>query len=514
MNRRDFLAGGLFATAMPFNTAPFTAIAVAAGELGWPSTLQADDGLPFSHAWLIEVARLRAATPFKALEKDMPAPLADLTYDQYRDIRFRGDRGIWAGEGRGFTCDLFHPGFYYKIPVATFVVRDGKAAPIFFSPDLFDYGPNVPPVPADPMLGFSGFRVRRPINRPDVWDEFLVFQGASYFRAVAPGQQYGLSARGLAIDTAAAEGEEFPAFTHVFLETPEPDAAILVVHALLESERATGAYRFTIRPGAETIIDVEATLFAREAMRNVGIAPLTSMFMFDTTNRNRFDDFRNAVHDSDGLLMFNGAGERLWRPLANPERLQVSAFVDNNPQGFGLIQRRSAFGDFQDLEARYDLRPSLWIEPVGGWGDGEVVLVEIPTNKEIHDNIVAYWRPAAPLKPGEAQTMTYRMRWGHGPAMDDGAIVAASRIGLNFNQDRRIAVIDFTGGHIPTDATIELTHSAGSVSQKNLQPNPVAGGMRASFEFDPAGAELIEFRLRLVAGERVLSETWIYRWTA
>ncbi|MCB1476490.1 MAG: glucan biosynthesis protein [Rhodobiaceae bacterium] len=510
MNRRDFFAGGAAAAAL----VPFVR-QLAENGLGFIGTAQAaDEGRPFDRQWLVELARKLATQDFKPLETGLPDPLPSLTYDQYRAIRFRPDAALWKDEGRGYTIDLFHAGFYFKIPVLMFVVDEGVATRIHFTPDMFDYGPEVPPIPQDQDLPFSGFRARRPINNSDVWDEFLVFQGASYFRAVGKGQQYGLSARGLAIGTASAGGEEFPAFTRFYLERPGPGARVLVVHALLQSESATGAYRFTVRAGDETVMDVEATIFARKPIENIGLAPLTSMFMYDSTNRGRFDDWRNAVHDSDGLLMINWAGERLWRPLANPELLQISAFVDRGPQGFGLIQRRHAFTDFQDLEARYDLRPSLWVEPVGDWGEGSVVLVEIPTDREVHDNIVAYWRPAKPVTSEGPLQFTYRLRWGNGPVGEGIGIVAATRMGRNFNQDREIAVIDFEGATFDPGATVELSNSAGVVSRQNLQPNPVTGGMRASFEFDPQGAELIEFRLRVVAGDRPLTETWIYRWTA
>lgn len=509
MNRRDVLAGGGAVAAL----IPAVRLLAAASPL-LAGAARAQEGLPFTHASLIEAARQLAENDHKPAEDRLSDEVANLTYDQYRDIRYKSDRSIWAGEGLGFTVDLFHPGSFFKIPVDISIVEGGTAHRIAFSPDLFDYGPTVPKFDAGKVDGFAGFRVRRPINSADVWDEFLVFQGASYFRAVAPGQQYGLSARGLAVKTGDAEGEEFPAFTRFFIEKPEPDAGVLVIHALLESASVTGAFRFTVRPESEIVMDVEAALFARVAIDKVGLAPLTSMFMFDSTNRSRFDDFREAVHDSDGLLIVNGAGERLWRPLANPELLQISSFLDRRPQGFGLIQRRHRFSDFEDLEARYDLRPSLWVEPVGDWGEGAVVLVEIPTSREIHDNIVAFWRPSQPFAPGQQNNVTYRLRWGEGPGHQRVARVLATRVGLNFEMDRRLFVVDFEALPEGAEAEIDLSASAGEIRNANLQPNHVQGGLRASFEVDPKGAELIEFRLRLVGGGKALSETWMYRWTA
>ncbi len=243
------------------------------------------------------------------------------------------------------------------------------------------------------VTDFSGFRLRAPLNRAEHFDEFVVFQGASYFRAVAKGQEYGLSARGLALKTGDARGEEFPFFRTFWIERPRPEANTVVVHALLDSDSTTGAYRFTIRPGDPTVMDVEMTLYPRVELTHVGLAPLTSMFFFGPNDRVGIDDFRPAVHDSDGLAIWNGRGEWLWRPLINPETLQVSAFVDDNPRGFGLLQRHRAFADYQDLEAHYERRPSLWVETIGEWGSGAVQLVEIPSKSEYHDNVVAFWRP-------------------------------------------------------------------------------------------------------------------------
>src|SRR6202034_4338273 len=245
----------------------------------------------------------------------------------------------------------------------------------------------------------SGFRIRSRINSKKVWDEFLVFQGASYFRAVAQNLLYGLSPRGLAINTAEPSGEEFPVFTHFWIEQPGKHANSVVIFALLESESVTGAYRFTVQPGAETLTDVDLTLFPRAEIRVAGIAPLTSMFLFDETNRGRLDDYRPEVHDSDGLLIAAASGEQIFRPLANPIKLQVSTFTTQQPKGFGLVQRSRQQSDFQDFEAQYERRPSAWVEPQGDWGPGSLELVEIPSGRETNDNIVAFWRTAQTLNP-------------------------------------------------------------------------------------------------------------------
>ncbi len=330
-----------------------------------------------------------------------PDANSKLSYDQYRAIHFQKGASIWAHQNRTFTLDLFHPGYIFDTPVNINLVIGGMGRRVLFKSDLFDYGPEVGSAPQrdEDEGGYSGFRVRAPINRPDMLDEFLVYQGASYFRAVARDQSYGLSARGLAIRTARPEGEEYPVFTDFWIERPAERATAITIHALLQSRSVVGAYTFTATPGSETDIDVIATLFPRRQITNFGIAPLTSMFLFDASSgRGRFDDFRSAVHNSDGLEMLTGSGERVWRPLANPRTIaQVSDFIDHDPKGFGLIQRKRRFEEYQDADAHFERRPSLWVEPRGDWGEGHVELVEIPSSKEINDNIVAYWQSATPL---------------------------------------------------------------------------------------------------------------------
>jgi glucans biosynthesis protein len=449
------------------------------------------------------------------VEPTRPAGEAQrLSYDQYRSIRFQNGASIWAREGRNFTVDLFHAGFIYETPVDINLVVGGVARRVLFTNQIFEYGTEIPPLEGAEDMGYSGFRVRAPINRPDYLDEFLVFQGASYFRAVGHDQSYGLSARGLAIRTARSEGEEFPVFTEFWIERPPEQAEQIVIHALLESRSVVGAYSFTVRPGEETVMDVDATLFPRAELKAFGVAPLTSMFLFDATNHGRFDDFRRAVHDSDGLLMQNGNGERIWRPLANPRTLQVSAFVDRNPRGFGLVQRKRSFDDYQDSEARYERRPSLWVEPRGDWGEGFVELVEIPTDREIHDNIVAYWQPATPLAAGQKGEFSYRLRWTREPLEHSLARVAATRSGRSLETEQRTFVVDFEPpGPVPGDIEIEVTSSSGTVASPHGLVVEPTGAYRASFELNPEGADVVELRLVLVSGGKPWSETWLYRWT-
>ena len=464
-------------------------------------------------------ARALAAERFVRPKIDLPKQLQDLGYEQYRDIRFKRERAIWTATGLPFLVELFHRGFVFKEPVMMYVVAEGTGRRVTYTPDFFTFGASVSPPADGTVADFSGFRILAPINRADAFDEFVVFQGASYFRAVARGQGYGLSARGLALNTGAPEGEEFPFFRTFWIERPHPEARTIVVHALLDSVSTTGAYRFTIRPGETTVMDVEMTLYPRVELRLAGLAPLTSMFVFGPNDRLGIDDFRPAVHDSDGLAIWNGKGEWLWRPLTHPETLQISEFIDDNPRGFGLLQRHRAFVDYQDLEAQYERRPSLWIETIGHWGSGAVQLVEIPSKAVYHDNIVAFWRPSQPIPAQAEHHLTYRLHWcWTPPVIPPLATIADVRVGAGPERGMRLFVIDFVGGRLAElapDAPVQvaISTSAGSVRHSVARPNPVTGGWRARFVLDPAGAKLCEMRSTLKLGDEPLSEVWSYRWT-
>ena len=511
MNRRSFiLSAGAPFLAEAATRAPLAALAQAAPA--------ADTGSPFNAASVRQLARDLAQHDFKApTDSDLPDNLKHLTYDQYRSIRFLPERALWKDEHLRFQAQFFHRGFYYTTRVDMFQVADGHATPIRYSPSLFDFGQVAPP-PPDADLGFAGFRLHAPINRSDYYDEVCVFLGASYFRAVAKGQIYGLSARGLSINTADPKGEEFPYFKAFWLEKPAANADSIVVHALLDSQSVAGAYRFTIRPGEATIFDAEVALYPRRDVANSGFAPTTSMFFFDFNDRQNVDDYRPAVHDSDGLAIRNGRGEDIWRPLNNPRDLQVSIFGDTNPRGFGLLQRQRDFRTYQDLESRYEKRPSLWIEPIGDWGDGAVQLVEIPTKEEIHDNIVAFWRPKDPLKQKGEYSFTYRLHWGaEKPGMPPLARVVKTRIGAG-PDNSRLFVLDVIGDKLKgakvESAKANLTADKGKISNVVIQLNPETGGWRLSFRLAAGKEPVVELRGQLMDGDAPLSEVWVYRWTA
>ena len=482
---------------------------------------------PFRRDTVKEMARALAAEEFVE-RAPVPEPWLNLTYDEYRKIWFDVRNAVWAGEGLPFEMDLFHPGLYFPRAVEVDVVQAAQAHRLAFDYDLFDHTEDAPKLPVDESMGYSGIRLRHKFPGEKNRREFAVFQGASYFRAIGAVQAYGLSARGLALRTGDAEGEEFPEFTRLWVVEPKEGDPNIVVHALMDSPSVTGAFRFSITPGLACEMRVECTLFPRVDLDHAGIAPLTSMFLYDQTNRPRFDDFRPAIHDSDGLLVWNGAGEMLWRQLANPVALQVSSFVDENPRGFGLMQRARKLSDFADLEAHYQDRPSLWIEPEGDWGPGVVRLVEIPSDQEIYDNIVAYWRPHEVMEAGSEHHFAYRMMWtdetseAPPPRRDDVARVIDTHMGLNFNKDRWLAAIDFAA-HPALEAEeeygallgidVRINSGRAETSEGIIQRNPETGGARVAFTFDPGENDAVELRMQLFRDGAAVSEVWLYRWT-
>lgn len=476
------------------------------------------DAQPFSREWLEGEAQRLSRRPFSPAP-EVPQGWRDLSYDQYRMMWFNERRALWSDEARPFRVDFFHPGLFFPRAVEVSVVEAGEARSLAFDMALFDRTDQFPDLPIDETMGYSGLRLRAELERAGIFTEFAVFQGASYFRAIGAGMTYGLSARGLALDTAEPTGEEFPEFTRFWLEAPVPGDPDMIVHALLDGPSTTGAYTFRITPGARTMMAVDCVLYPRRALEHVGIAPLTSMFLFDETNRAGHDDFRSAVHDSDGLMIWNGMGELLWRPLKNPTSLQVSSFVDDNPRGFGLMQRAREVEDFGDLEAHYQDRPGLWITPGESWGRGAVTLVEIPSDLEIYDNIVAYWRPREALQPGQPHRFSYGMEWSAAPEWPrDVAHVRNTRIGANFDRAGIVVAIDFDD-HPNLQGDLEritrfVGTNRGTVSEGVLQRNPGTGGVRLSFSIDPGEATSMELRAQLVLDGVPLSEVWLYRWTA
>ncbi len=473
---------------------------------------------------IAERAQQLASADYAPPDSSLPEALAGMDYEQYRSIKFRPEAALWRNQAL-FEVQLFHPGFLYREPVRLHVVDDEQTTTLPFDQRLFRYEGSAAAlaeaVPDD--TGYAGFRLHYPLNRADYKAEMAVFLGASYFRLLGRHQVYGLSARGLAIDTGLASGEEFPAFREFWLVRPAPEATTLTLYALLDSPSLSGAYRFDLQPGAPTVLEVDARLYARRDIAKLGVAPLTSMFLHGANRIRQFDDFRPRVHDSDGLLMHTAAGEWIWRPLSNWPELRITSLRDRGPRGFGLVQRERDFAHYLDLEARYDRRPSLWVEVgEGDWDDGGVELVEIPTDSEIHDNIVAYWVPERPFAAGEERRYRYRLLTFDG-RFDAQTLARVERTRIGWAaipgqanpppRSRRRFIVDFSGGELDTldgshPVEAVLTTSAGQVSDLTVQRLP--NGWRAAFQLASAGTA--DMRLFLELRGRRLSETWSYVW--
>ncbi len=489
--------------------------------------------MALAQAWNLdsvsELARARAAQPWQEPVSDLPPALAALDYDGLRDIRFRPDRALWRDAALPFEAMFFHRGRYHPQPVRVHELQeDGRVRDVPWRRADFDYGKNTLSTEGWPDLGHAGLRIHYPLNGDAYKDELIVFLGASYFRALGQGQQYGLSARGLAIDTAGASGpEEFPRFSDFWIQRPGQDAKELVVYALLESPRATGGYRFVVKPGRSTVVEVTARVFLRggvaQPIATLGLAPLTSMFL-SGENQPRPGDFRPEVHDSDGLLVESSDGEWLWRPLQNPDSPVVTSFTLPGLRGFGLMQRDRSFASYEDAEARYERRPSAWVKPIGDWGPGRVELLQLSTPDETHDNIAAYWVPARLPAPGEPLSFAYELHWqGDTQQRPPGAWAMQSRRGLGYHRVEQAAalagsvqyVVDFTGPALDAlgpDAPVRAVASAdanGRIEQQLVYFNAASRSWRMTLRVRPLEpAKPVELRAYLQNGNDTLSETW------
>ncbi|MDU6412098.1 MAG: glucan biosynthesis protein [Yersiniaceae bacterium] len=533
MERRAFLKASLAFAAYcgtPVMSSLFSRSAAAA-------EVADGDVTPFSFSTLQTMARELAATPHGGAPAALPPTLAGLTPQAYNKIQYDHGHSLWNGNGAGRQLDveLFHVGMGFKRRVRVYSVDAAKqqAREIHFRPELFNYndaGVDTRQLEGRDNLGFAGFKVNKApeLTRRDV----VSFLGASYFRAVDDTYQYGLSARGLAIDTFSDQPEEFPDFTAFWFETPKPEETTFTVYALLDSPSATGAYRFIIRCEKERVVmEIEKHLHARKDIKQLGIAPMTTMFSCGTNERRMCDTIHPQIHDSDRLAMWRGNGEWVCRPLNNPQRLQFNAYADENPQGFGLLQTNHDFDDYQDVIGWYNKRPSLWVEPIGKWGRGAINLMEIPTTGETLDNIVCFWQPEQPLRAGQSHSYSYRLYWAsEAPVKSPLANIKATRTGMGAFPEgwapgenyptvwaRRFAV-DFVNGELKAyaDKGIEpvINVSAGRVNNIEILYVEPINGYRILFDWFPDSdkADPVEMRMFLRSHETTLSETWLYQY--
>jgi len=510
MSRRQLLSAGLSAGALWLLPRLAQATEQSDGRFG--------PAVPFSFENLKERAEALASRPYAGPAVRAPEILEVIDYDAHQQIRFRTEARLWGGDGGGAGVGFFHLGRYFQAPVRIHAIENGTAREVLYAPDYFDMPADHPARALPEDIGFAGFRVLDETGRSD----WLAVLGASYFRTSGPFDQYGLSARGIAVDTAASKPEEFPRFTEFWLERGEGGG--LTAYALLDGPSLTGAYRIVCgAPDKGIVQDIEAALFTRAPIERLGVAPLTSMFWYSETNREDARDWRPEIHDSDGLSIWTGSGERIWRPLGNPPVVTTNSFLDDNPRGFGLMQRDRDFENYQDDGVFYDRRASVWVEPAGNWGAGSVQLVEIPTNDEIHDNIVAFWVPREPVKAGQAFDFSYRLHWlSDEPYPAPIARVVATRIGMGGvpGQPRpkgvRKFAIDLEG---PTLEGLDRTSgvevvadtSRGRLSGEVAYPVVGTERWRVLFDLEATGHEPVNLRMFIRRSDAALSETWIYQ---
>jgi len=516
LSRRQVLgSGALLAVAATGLVDPRPSIAQSAAPLGAPQ--------PFDFEVLKQKAKALAAKAHVAPKPVAPGEIGKIDFDVVQKISFRAEKALWKDGPGPFPVRFFHVNKFNPLSVRINVLAGGLARRVPYSAQDFDYGSTGldKKIPGD--IGFSGFRVMNGENEATDW---LAFQGASYFRSAGQDNQYGASARGIAVNTSASTKEEFPLFTEFWLAEPNPDKREIVIYALLDGPSLTGAYKFIASRKSGAVMDVAAALYIRHDIARLGIAPLTSMYWYGENDRQFATDWRPEIHDNDGLDLWTGKGERIWRPLINPTSVQTNSFLDENPKGFGLMQRDRRFANYQDDGAFYNRRPSIWVEPLNDWGAGAVQLVEIPTRDEIHDNIVAYWTPKKPVKAGDEINIAYRLYWqnNHPHPPTDIARVVATRIGhggvpgspASTDKDSWKFVIDFVGGPLSAmaprfDLKPEVNVSRGKVTNAYVVKVVGTDQWRVAFDVHAPGKQQIDLRCYLRHEGMTLTETWLYQ---
>lgn len=524
LNRRDILkvAAGFAATGGLSGRADLAAAltGLSGAELGVAET--------FSFKALQARAEALANSAYVKPRATSPDTLEAIDYDQYQKIRYRADKSVKLDADGRMPLQFFHLGKYAQEAVRMHVVEDGKAREIIYTPRLFDIPADHPAQKLEAGAGFAGFRVMA----PDLKTDWFAAMGASYFRTSGPYNQYGLSARGIAIDTAMPTPEEFPRFSEYWLEGASAGTtAPLTIYALLDGPSITGAYRMRTERVTDTrdvhriAMEIDCVLYARKDVTRIGVAPFSSMFWYGEASRKQSADWRPEIHDSDGLSILTGSGERIWRPINNPPKVMTSAFVDQDVKGFGLLQRDRDFVHYLDDGVFYERRPSVWVEPLEPWGKGAVHLVEIPTEDETFDNIVAYWAPDAPFKAGQTQRWRYRLTWLDDIPFPDAVARATGtwtgmggRPGHKRPDGVRKFVIDYQGSvfeGLGRNDGVELVVTASRGDVSNSYNHPVVDQnerWRAFFDIKATGGEPVDLRAFLRKGERALSETWIYQY--
>ncbi|MBP9887816.1 MAG: glucan biosynthesis protein [Leptospiraceae bacterium] len=473
----------------------------------------------FDYEELRKKAKELLSKPYKEPKKTITKSLAELNYDKYKDIRFLPEKSIWREEGSPFQLQFLHPGYIYDYNVLINEVKNSKSFPIYYNSSYFDFSAIQLKEKNSNEIGFSGFKVHYPINTDEHTDEFLVFQGATYFRAVSQNQFYGLSARGLATNTGMPYAEDFPIFKEFWIKKPASKDESIKIYALMDGKSAVGAYEFEFIPGKITETRVKAEIILRKEVDRLGIAPLTSMYWYGENSEASHPSAYPEIHDSDGLLVLNANDEWIWRPLENPKKPTLNSFSSENVRGFGLLQRDREFSSYEDSEMKYHLRPGAWVEPEGDWGKGSVQLYRSPTKQDSDDNIGAFWVPDEMPKVGEALNLSYKIFWvNQNPNSKTIADVVATRVKpVPKETDSYIYQIDFKGGKLkgvenPSDleAVVTATESAG-VSEITVQKIPETEKWRCSFKLThKANSKPVELKAFLKKSDSVITESWTY----
>ena len=457
---------------------------------------------PFSWERLISRAQRLARAPFA--ETPAHPGAAKIDYTALHEARFREERTLW-GDLPGDTGIRFFPlSATAPQPVEIAIIERGRATPLRYDPAMFDAPAGNPVTALPPGAGFAGFRIMNAARDGD----WLSYLGASYFRAPSPQKQFGLSARAVAINTSIQGREEFPRFTHFWLERIGPSS--VTIFALLDGASITGAFRFVSRLDKDGVRqDVTAALFPRRAIPELGLMPMTSMFWYDQANRTVGTDWRPEIHDSDLLSIASADGTAHARPIVNPTAPMVSAFAERDPKGFGLLQRDRDFDHYQDDGVFYDRRPTLWATPARPLGAGEVRLYAFPTDSEYTDNLAAYWTPAAAPVPGKRIDLSYKLDWtaDRSPAATSMAIVENVWRGRGDQPDIARLVVDFAGvaeGSKP-DLWVDIANGT-LVKQAGYPVLGRKGLYRTVLDLRRSGGGAADVRLQLQASGRAVSE--------
>lgn len=522
-DRRQFL--GFLATAA-------ASLALPSSD-AWAGGLALGEAKAFSWDGLVEEARLLAKQAYRPAAQPDAGVLEQIDWEAHGKIRFKPEDALFSKGPGQYPVAFFHPGRFFKLPVRMYRLDQlsGKAGflahEILYDKNHFDMPADSPAQRLGSKTGYAGFRIQESRTGDQThldWrqNDWAAFLGASYFRAIGDEYQYGLSARGIAIDTAVKNvAEEFPAFTRFYFEPSTQDSDAITIYALLDGPSIAGAYRFVLTRSKGVLMDVDANLFLRRDVERFGIAPITSMYWFSQKDKPFQEDWRPEVHDSDGLALWTGSNEHVWRPLINPSGINVSYFVDKNPKGFGLMQRERHFDEYLD-GVHYERRPGLWVEPVGDWGEGSVQLVELHTKEEIYDNVVAMWVPNQKARAGNSYRLSYRLHWqAEEPFKTSLARCVATRIGRGGEPGKRPPgvhkfEVEFKGGElaglapgISPQAVLSCTGGKISNATTEAVPDGDAGHWRAFFDLE--AKETVDIRLFLKSGEKTLTETWLYQ---